>query len=82
MKNIIKNIYNTIHFLATDKSGEIKIPIEIKYENGNEPYKIRRMRSGKTIFIVGTYFSNESKNTLKDILERSIKREVSSKLKN
>jgi len=89
MNRIINRIINSIRFIATDKKGEVRspakdfidMPTESQFEIENEPHKVRRMKAGKTVFVVGTFFDKTSNDTLKDILERMVKRDAIAKLK-
>lgn len=47
----------------------------------NEPEKIKTCRYGNTVFRIGSFFAKESKETMKDILERSIRRDAKSKIR-
>lgn len=46
-----------------------------------EPEKVRTYVNGDTVFKVGCYFSQSGTDTLRDILERSIRREAKERLK-
>lgn len=46
-----------------------------------EPEKVRTYVNGDTVFKVGCYFSKSGTDTLRDILERAIRREAEARLK-
>lgn len=46
-----------------------------------EPEKIRTYVNGDTVFKVGCYFSQNGTDTLRDILERSIRRDAKARMK-
>ena len=48
----------------------------------NEPEKIRVYRFGNTVYKVGNFFSKKNTETMKEILERTIRREAKSQVKN
>ena len=48
----------------------------------NEPEKIRVYRFGNTVYKVGNFFAKKNTETMKEILERTIRREAKSKVKN
>ena len=47
-----------------------------------EPEKIRTYRFGKTIYKVGSFFAKKDTETMKEILERTIRREAKAQVKN
>lgn len=83
MKN--KTFAEALHLLGNiffNRKGEVRSPDEDCSANTRQPERVKRVQVGKTVFVVGTFFKDDGKDTLKDILERSIKREVCSGLKN
>ena len=48
----------------------------------NEPEKIRVYRFGNTVYKVGNFFAKKNTETMKEILERTIRREAKSQVKN
>ena len=48
----------------------------------NEPEKIRVYRFGNTVYKVGSFFAKKDTETMKEILERTIRREAKSQVKN
>ena len=47
----------------------------------NEPEKIRVYRFGNTVYKVGNFFAKKNTETMKEILERTIRREAKSQVK-
>lgn len=50
------------------------------YNSTKKPFPPREYRYDNLVFKVSNYFSTESKETLKDILERNIKRDAIAKI--
>ena len=48
----------------------------------NEPEKIRVYRFGNTVYKGGNFFAKKNTETMKEILERTIRREAKSQVKN
>ena len=48
----------------------------------NEPEKIRVYRVGNTVYKFGNFFAKKNTETMKEILERTIRREAKSQVKN
>ena len=48
----------------------------------NEPEKIRVYRFGNSVYKVGNFFAKKNMETMKEILERTIRREAKAQAKN
>lgn len=51
------------------------------HDRVQEPEKRKTYRCGDLVFKVGSYYAATGKDTLKDILERSIRREAAAQIK-